>query len=51
MEIDDYSRELCGGTHVRTTAEIVVGVARDESYARAPDPATGYRELVVKRDG
>src|SRR3954466_3189466 len=22
IEIDDYSRELCGGTHVRTTAEI-----------------------------
>ncbi|MEP6977698.1 MAG: alanine--tRNA ligase [Thermoleophilia bacterium] len=22
VEIDDYSRELCGGTHVRTTAEV-----------------------------
>src|SRR6476469_388927 len=22
IEIDDYSRELCGGTHVRSTAEI-----------------------------
>jgi len=22
VAIDDYSRELCGGTHVRSTAEI-----------------------------
>ena len=36
------------GCTVRTTAEIVIGVLADVAFSREYDPATGYRELVVK---
>jgi alanyl-tRNA synthetase len=35
IEIDDYSRELCGGTHVRSTAEIGPFVILTESSVGA----------------
>jgi predicted DNA-binding protein with PD1-like motif len=33
---------------VRTTAEVLVGLLPDLRFTREEDPATGYRELVVK---
>lgn len=35
------------GCAVRTTAEIVIGLAPDLAFSRAHDPDTGYRELCV----
>jgi len=39
---------LLVGCEVRTTAEIVVGELPGLSFRREPDPATGYRELVIR---
>jgi predicted DNA-binding protein with PD1-like motif len=39
---------LLPGCLVRTTAEIVVGVPPGVAFARVHDPATGYRELVIR---
>lgn len=39
------------GCTIRTTGEIVVGVLPDLALAREHDPATGYRELLVRRRG
>ncbi len=40
---------LVDGCVVRTTAELVVGVADQLVFRREPDPATGFDELVVER--
>lgn len=40
---------LLEGCKIYTTAEIVVGVMPDIVYTREPDPAFGYRELVVRK--
>lgn len=37
------------GCEVRTTAEIVVGIASDWVFHRAIDPATGFPELEASR--
>lgn len=39
---------LLPGCTVRTTAEVLVLPLPAWSFARAPDPVTGYRELVVR---
>lgn len=36
------------GSLVHTTAEIVIGATDALRFTRAPDPATGYHELVIK---
>ena len=36
------------GCIVRTTAEILLAVLDDVAFAREPDPATGYAELVIR---
>jgi predicted DNA-binding protein with PD1-like motif len=50
MSVADADGAVVGGhvldgCVVRTTAEIVVGVAADWRFRREFDPATGYREL------
>lgn len=37
------------GCMVRTTAEVLIAWLPDWDFSRAPDPATGYAELVVRR--
>ena len=37
------------GSVVRTTAEVVIGEAVDLRFAREPDPATGFLELVPRQ--
>ncbi len=50
---DSTGRTLGGhlltGCKIYTTAELVVGVLSDVVYTREPDPAFGYKELVVRR--
>ncbi len=42
---------LLAGSLVRTTAELVLALAADIVFQRAPDPATGYPELgFLSRD-
>ena len=36
------------GCIVRTTAEILVALLPDHAFSRAPDPASGWDELVVR---
>jgi hypothetical protein len=38
------------GCIVRTTVELVIGTSDAHRFAREPDSATGYRELVVHRE-
>lgn len=38
---------LCGGSLVRTTAELVVGLLPAWEFRRALDPTTGYSELRI----
>ena len=42
---------VMNGYVVRTTAEIVLAVLPGWSFARVPDAATGFMELVAKRMG
>ncbi len=46
-----FGGHLMAGSIVRTTAEIVVGIAPGWSFSREVDAATGYRELVAKKSG
>lgn len=52
MSVSDGKGNVFGG-HVMsgtifTTLELVIGVIRDVEFSREQDPATGYKELVVK---
>lgn len=38
---------LCAGCPVLTTAELLIAPLAAGSLTRAPDPATGYTELVI----
>ncbi|MEZ5302602.1 MAG: DNA-binding protein [Verrucomicrobiales bacterium] len=38
---------LVDGSRVYTTAEIVLGILPQLAFRRVPDPATGFRELLV----
>ena len=42
---------LPGGNLVYTTAEVVVGYEHGLTFAREVDPATGFRELVIRPRG
>ena len=42
---------LLPGCLVRTTAEIVIGLARGVRFTRSTDAETGYAELSLDRDG
>lgn len=39
---------VADGCIVRTTAEVLLAPLPDWAFTRAPDPATGYDELVVR---
>ena len=36
------------GCIIRTTAEILLALLPDHQFTRAPDPASGYKELVIR---
>lgn len=36
------------GCIIRTTCELVIGIAEGKTFTREPDETTGYGELVVK---
>jgi len=40
---------LLDGCTIYTTAELLIGVMPEITYTREPDPAFGYRELVVRK--
>ena len=42
---------LCGGSLVRTTAELVIGLLPEWRFRREHDPTTGYAELQISRKG
>jgi hypothetical protein len=53
MSVADASGRVVGGhvsrgCIVRTTAEVLVALLPDWSFAREPDAVTGYDELVVR---
>jgi len=41
---------VLAGCLVRTTAELVIGELEGVTFARATDPATGWRELIVRQE-
>ena len=43
-----FGGHVAPGCIVRTTAEILLAVLDDVTFARAPDAATGYAELVIR---
>lgn len=56
MSVADAHGRLCGGHMgygciVRTTAEVLVADLPGWSLTREHDAATGFRELVVRREG
>ena len=53
MSVSDATGRVLGGhvSHgsvVRTTAEVLLVVLSNWSFAREPDPATGFPELVIR---
>ncbi len=44
-----FGGHLMTGSIVRTTAEIVIGIAADWDLRREADATTGFRELVARR--
>ena len=42
---------LCSGSLVRTTAELVIGLLPEWRFRRRLDPATGFAELEISRNG
>jgi uncharacterized protein len=56
MSVADAQGHLFGGhvaqgCTVRTTAEVLIVLLPEWSFAREPDPVTGYRELVLRLKG
>jgi uncharacterized protein len=43
-----FGGHVAPGCIVRTTAEILLAVLDDATFAREPDAATGYAELVIR---
>lgn len=44
-----FGGHLMAGSVVRTTAEVVIGIASDWELTREVDAMTGFRELVARR--
>jgi predicted DNA-binding protein with PD1-like motif len=42
---------LMNGSHIYTTAEIILGVLPDMTFGREHDPVTGYKELNISTSG
>lgn len=40
---------LLEGCLIYTTAELVIGIMPELDFIREPDPASGYRELVIRK--
>lgn len=56
MAVSDASGRVYGGhvgygNEVRTTAEVLLALLPDGTLSREHDPATGFKELVVRRSG
>lgn len=54
VTLSDASGSVCGGhlgygSTVRTTAEVLIALLPDWTLTRAPDAATGFDELVIRR--
>ena len=45
-----HGGHLLPGCTILTTAELVIGELEGVAFARETDPATGWRELVVRQD-